>query len=118
MASPVALLFAKRVAIAKPTRTASYTFPYLYNSYFIMEVTTLTKFRRNMRSYFENTFKTGKPLLISRPGDNDMVLMKKDQYTGPLETLHLLSSPKNAQRLLKAVQADRNDEGKPRKIHG
>jgi antitoxin YefM len=76
-----------------------------------MEITTLTNFRQNMRSYFEKVFTMGKPLFISRPKGHDMVLMSKSEYLSMQETFHLLKSPKNAERLLKAIQADKEGKG-------
>ncbi|MCF8460401.1 MAG: type II toxin-antitoxin system prevent-host-death family antitoxin [Flavobacteriales bacterium] len=81
-----------------------------------MEVTTLTDFRQNMRAYFEKVFAAGKPLFISRPKGKDMVLISKSEYESMQETFHLLRSPKNAERLLKAVEADRNSEGTVREL--
>uniref|UniRef100_UPI00404A7509 type II toxin-antitoxin system Phd/YefM family antitoxin n=1 Tax=Fulvivirga sp. TaxID=1931237 RepID=UPI00404A7509 len=77
-----------------------------------MEVTTFTDFRRNMKSYFESVLNMGKPLFISRPKGQDMVLMSKDEYNSIQETLHLMSSPKNAERLLEAIKSDKAGEGK------
>jgi antitoxin YefM len=77
----------------------------------MMEITTLTNFRQNMRSYFERVFDMGKPLFISRPKGHDMVLISKSEYLSMQETFHLLKSPKNAERLLKAIQADKIGEG-------
>ena len=76
-----------------------------------MEVTTLTDFRRNMRSYFEKVFDMGKPLFITRPKGHDMVLISKSEYESMQETFHLMSSPKNADRLLKAIEADKAGQG-------
>ena len=76
-----------------------------------MEVTTLTDFRQNMKSYFEKVLNMSKPLFISRPKGHDMVLMSKSEYESMQETFHLLSSPKNADRLLKAIEADKAGEG-------
>lgn len=72
-----------------------------------MEITTLTEFRRHMKSYFDKVLKMGQPLFISRPKGNDMVLMSKSEYTSMQETFHLLRSPKNAERLLKAIEEDK-----------
>ena len=81
-----------------------------------MEVTTLTDFRQNMRAYFEKVFNAGKPLFISRPKGHDMVLISKSEYESMQETFHLLRSPKNAERLLKAVEADKLGEGTSREL--
>ena len=72
-----------------------------------MEVTTLTDFRQHMKSYFEKVLKMGQPLFISRPKGNDMVLMSKSEYMSMQETFHLLRSPKNAERLLQAIEDDK-----------
>lgn len=82
----------------------------------MVEITTFTDFRRNMRSYFEKVFTMGKPLFISRPKGHDMVLISKDEYNSMLETFHLLKSPKNAERLLQAVKSDKAGEGKVREL--
>jgi len=81
-----------------------------------MEVTTLTDFRQNMKSYFEKVFKMGKPLFISRPKGDDMVLMSKSEYNSMQETLHLMRSPKNAQRLLEAIKDAKADKGQVRDL--
>ena len=77
----------------------------------MMEVTTLTDFRQNMKSYFEKVFNMNKPLFISRPKGHDMVLMSKSEYVSMQETFHLLSSPKNAERLLKSIEDDKAGKG-------
>jgi antitoxin YefM len=69
-----------------------------------------------MKSYFESVFNMGKPLFISRPKGQDMVLMSKDEYNSIQETLHLMSSPKNAERLLLAIKSDKAGEGKVREL--
>jgi antitoxin YefM len=81
-----------------------------------MEVTTLTDFRRNMRSYFEKVFAMGKPLFIVRPKGHDMVLISKSEYDSMQETFHLMRSPGNAERLLKAVEADKAGKGNVREL--
>lgn len=58
----------------------------------------------------------GKPLFISRPKGHDVVLISKDEYNSMQETFHLLRSPKNAERLLKAIEADKAGKGKIREL--
>lgn len=69
-----------------------------------------------MRSYFEKVFEMGKPLFITRPKGHDMVLISKSEYISMQETFHLLKSPKNAERLIKAIEADKAGEGKAHKL--
>lgn len=75
-----------------------------------MEITNFTDFRQNMKMYFEKVFNMRKPLFITRPKGDDMVLLSKSEYDSMQETFYLLSSPKNAERLLKAIEADQSDD--------
>ena len=77
----------------------------------VMDITTLTDFRQNMKAYFEQVLRMRKPLFIKRPKGNDMVLISKSEYNSMQETFHLLSSPKNAERLLKAIEMDKAGKG-------
>ena len=76
-----------------------------------MDITTLTDFRQNMKAYFDQVFSMRKPLFIKRPKGKDMVLISKGEYNSMQETFHLLSSPKNAERLIKAVEMDKAGHG-------
>lgn len=73
----------------------------------MIEVTSFTDFRKNLRLYFEKVYEMGKPLFITRPKGKDIVVMSKSEYDGMQETFHLLSSPKNAERLLKSIEEDK-----------
>ena len=81
-----------------------------------MEVTSFTDFRKNLRLYFEKVYLMGKPLFISRPKGRDIVIMSKSEYDGMQETFHLLSSPRNAERLLKSIEADMTGESTVKKL--
>ena len=81
-----------------------------------MEITTITDFRKHMKAYFEKVFQLGKPLFISRPQGEDIVLMSKSEYNSIMETFHLLKSPKNADRLMSAVAEDQNDSVRIEKL--
>lgn len=50
-------------------------------------------------------------MIISRKGRHDVALISADELSGMVETLHLLRSPKNAERLLTAL-----DRAKSRKL--
>lgn len=69
-----------------------------------------------MKAYFEKVFQLGKPLFISRPQGEDIVLMSKSEYNSIMETFHLLKSPKNADRLMSAVAEDQNDNVRLEKL--
>ncbi len=49
------------------------------------------------------------PLVVTRQNARSVVLMSEEDYGGLMETVHLLYSPANAERLLRAIaDADRD----------
>ncbi len=81
-----------------------------------MEITSLTDFRKNMRAYFDKILQSGKPLFITRPKGEDVVILSKAEYNSMQETFHLLRSPKNAKRLLQAIENDKKGGGTTREL--
>ncbi|OOG75243.1 type II toxin-antitoxin system Phd/YefM family antitoxin [Algoriphagus sp. A40] len=75
-----------------------------------MEVTTYSKFRENMKSYLDGVVNDSRPLYVTRTNGEDVVVLSKSDYEGLQETYYLMSSPKNAERLLEALKE--LDEGK------
>ncbi len=75
-----------------------------------MEVTTYSKFRENMKSYLDDVVNDSRPLYVTRTNGEDVVVLSKSDYEGLQETYYLMSSPKNAERLLEALKE--LDEGK------
>jgi antitoxin YefM len=69
-----------------------------------MEVTTYSKFRENMKSYLDDVVNDQKPLYVTRANGEDVVVLSKSDYEGLQETYYLMSSPKNAERLLSAIK--------------
>jgi antitoxin YefM len=55
-------------------------------------------------------------VIIQRRGAEDVVLIAADELTGLLETAHLLRSPRNAERLLRALARSEHGEGQPQSI--
>jgi antitoxin YefM len=54
-----------------------------------------------MASYFDQVTEDREPLVVTRQGGKgNVVLMSEAEFAGWRETVHLLSSPKNAARLL------------------
>lgn len=69
-----------------------------------MEVTSYSKFRENMKSYLDNVVNDSRPLYVTRTNGEDVVVLSKSDYEGMQETYYLMSSPKNAERLLSAIK--------------
>ncbi|MDG1333049.1 MAG: type II toxin-antitoxin system prevent-host-death family antitoxin [Crocinitomicaceae bacterium] len=69
-----------------------------------MEITTYSNFRQNLKSFLDKVFVDHNPLFVTRTNGEDVVVMSKSDYESLTETLHLLGSPKNAERLLKGIE--------------
>ena len=65
--------------------------------------TTYTQARATLASLCDQVATTREPVLIRRRGAEDVALISADELAGLLETAHLLRSPKNARRLLRAL---------------
>jgi len=68
-----------------------------------MKIISYSTFKRHLENFITQAASSGTPLLIKQQKGEDVVLMSKSDYEGIQETLHLLSSPKNAQRLKEAI---------------
>jgi antitoxin YefM len=55
-------------------------------------------------------------VIIHRRGGEDVAIITADELAGILETTHLLRSPKNAKRLLSAIDRVRKKSGTPQAI--
>jgi antitoxin YefM len=66
--------------------------------------TTYSNARENLASLLEQVTEDREIVIISRRGYDDVALVAVSELAGLLETAHLLRSPKNAQRLLKALR--------------
>jgi antitoxin YefM len=58
--------------------------------------------RENLKALIDQAT-AGETIVIKRRGKQDVALVAKSELTGLAETIHLLSSPANAKRLLKAL---------------
>ena len=65
--------------------------------------TTYSNARNNLASLLEKVTDEREIVVINRRGYEDVALVSASELSGLLETAHLLRSPKNAQRLLKAI---------------
>ncbi|MGH9842250.1 MAG: type II toxin-antitoxin system Phd/YefM family antitoxin [Blastocatellia bacterium] len=65
--------------------------------------TTYSNARENFASLLEKVTADREIVIISRRGFEDVALVTASELSSLLETAHLMRSPKNAQRLLKAL---------------
>ena len=73
-----------------------------------MVETTYTSLRQNLASMLDRVANDHEGVIVRRKGDQRVAIVSADELAGLLETVHLLRSPRNAERLLSALrQADR-----------
>jgi antitoxin YefM len=65
--------------------------------------TTYTNARANLKALLDQVADSRQPVFILRRGGEDVALIAGDELRSLLETAHLLRSPKNAERLLRAL---------------
>jgi len=75
-----------------------------------MSHVTYTDLRANLAKYMDEVCDSHAPLHVTRQNARSVVLVSEEEYDGMMETLHLLRSPANAERLLRSIA--HADEGK------
>ena len=73
--------------------------------------TTYTNARASLASLLDKVSNDRDVVIIKRRGREDVAMIAADELAGVLETAHLLRSPKNAERLLGALERVRRGEG-------
>ena len=78
---------------------------------------TYTDLRQNLADYMDRAIETGAPIIVTRQGGRgNVVILSEDEFEGWQETVHLLSSPRNAERLMRAMQELDAGKGKERDL--
>ena len=68
-----------------------------------MNVTSISKFRKDAKSYFDQVIDDKDVLLITRNDGQTVVVMTLDQYNSKVETDYLNSNPANRKHLEKSI---------------
>ena len=69
-----------------------------------MIVANYSEFRTDLKKYLDSVEENHETLIIKRKSGKGSVLISLDEYNSIMETLHLLSSKKNADRLYESIQ--------------
>ncbi|MGA9533476.1 MAG: type II toxin-antitoxin system prevent-host-death family antitoxin [Anaerolineales bacterium] len=69
--------------------------------------------RRRLASLLDGVIEDKEVVIIRRRGKESAALISADELAGLTETVHLLRSPANADRLLSALARAIKDEGEP-----
>lgn len=70
-----------------------------------MSHVSYTDFRQHLAKYMDEVWKSRAPLRVTRQNARTVVMLSEAEYEGMMETLHLLRSPANAERLLRSVRS-------------
>jgi len=68
-----------------------------------MQVTTVSDFRKNIKTYLDRIVNNFETLIINRGKDEGIVVMSLEEYNSLMATNHELSSRKNEIRLDAAI---------------
>ncbi len=63
-----------------------------------------SEFRTDLKKYLDSVEDNNETLIIKRKTGKGAVLISLDEYNAIMETLHLLSSKKNANRLYQSME--------------
>lgn len=75
--------------------------------------TTYTQLRDKLASVLDRVTSEQEVVIVRRKGSRDVALIPADELSAIMETAHLLRSPKNASRLLRAFRRAGKGLGKP-----
>lgn len=78
--------------------------------------TTYTQARAQLATLLDEVTNNREIVVIQRRGAEDVALIAADELAGLLETVHLLRSPANAERLLAALSRVRERAGSPQPV--
>ena len=56
--------------------------------------------RKNLKSFMDRVVDDNEPLIITRPGDRDVVMLSKEEYDNIAENIHVLGNKTNREWLL------------------
>jgi len=62
-----------------------------------------TELRNNLAKIMDEVCDSRDALVVTRQNARSVVLLSHDEYEGMMETLHLLRSPANAERLISSI---------------
>lgn len=70
-----------------------------------MDHVSYSELRQHMREHFDAVHERRAPLLVTRRSAPSMVVVDAEEWAAIQETLHLLSSPANAERLMRSIDS-------------
>lgn len=81
-----------------------------------MRVVNYSEARNSLKAVLDGVAQDHDITIINRRDGADAVVMSLDHYQSVMETMHLVASPANAAKLVKAIAQDKAGKAKPRKL--
>ncbi len=81
-----------------------------------MNVMTYTSARKNLAKTMEHVCNDHEPVIITSKNARSVVMISLDDYNAMEETAYLSKSPKNAARLMEAINEIENGGGQEREL--
>jgi antitoxin YefM len=81
-----------------------------------VDAVTYTTARANLARTMDRVCEDHEPLIITRNGEQSVVMMSLEDFKALEETAYLLRAPKNARRLLEAMASLEAGSGKERRL--
>lgn len=81
-----------------------------------MQITTVSDFRKDIKTYLDRVIKNFETLIINRGKDSGIVIMSLEEYNSLMATNHELSSRKNELRLDSAIDKLKKGESSARDL--
>lgn len=69
-----------------------------------MIAANFTEFRTGLKNYLDNVENNNETLVIKRKSGKGAVMISLEEYNSLMETVHLLSSKANSDRLFESIQ--------------
>ena len=81
-----------------------------------MDTVTYSTARANLADTMDRVCEDHEPIIITRNGEQAVVMMSLEDFKALEETSYLLRSPKNARRLLESIAALETGNGQVRSL--
>jgi len=78
--------------------------------------TTYTSLRENLATVLKRVADDHEVVIVRRRSARDVALLPAEELAGLMETAHLLRSPKNARRLLRALRRAQGRAARPQSL--
>jgi len=81
-----------------------------------MKHTSSTDLRANLATLMDRVNDDHEPLMVTRTGGKPVVMISLEDYDEIDATMHLMSSPRNAARLNRAIERDKQGISEEREL--